>query len=1451
MIIDASRLQSVRTNIQGAGDLVLNAALSEYDVMLEEMYGLFGNMKDTASMKPILEQYFKETIQGELENVGITDMKDDYVDQLSKDVSEYIFNENNHNQEELMNFINAQVVRFECDPVYQSALANPNIMKQQVVEFMKYKGPISIASTLLTKIKAASNVGAQNEAIQKQVECNEIEAGLSDLMKNTYKALVEQYDTYAIIIDIARWKGKNAPSELESSMESVKEAYKKATYYYLMQVNADKILENADYSKLSESVQVNVELSEEPRFEGITKIQYLEKLESYLYEIMVLMEEQIAEFQDNFGQFSGYGENPVQDEQNPNKVYKGNIEYNNEKANVGKTKDIAFEFGEVQGAIDNSSPRGPKANYPHFDNVQKGAVDASGKKPNAVWFNALQNPTGSSNEEKLENRYDEISHYSDREGPIKEFLQLKKNIERLQEKYDFFYWDYKMQLEDNFREEHDSEWNANELSEEWRAYLDDHCYPEYAIYEYSYKTINDRVAAYDKSIGYYFGEMGKVSGDLKKEADQHMQEGFSFIGSMDMNYQIMIKSLETGKDNLEKIVKTLEDFEKKMDEWKKSIDNVNSESVKDNMMNEYQQTLKRYDKKEVQDLLEVVKSLIPVVEAEKKKVESIQYLGEAVYKSQSASDAGKAELKNYLKLGGNNSTGIKFLDKMVNDKTEKAVEKIWKNADKVVARIEKEEGGFDIGWKEKIPMPTNISENSKIKNEVNLKTKDAIKNKTEELIVEFKYDKVAPDGLSYLRILDGVKDDTLEPIIYYNNLKLGDILSIVDGSKKVIDKKEIFIHKLIAEFSAEDLGEEKKESEKQDEEKPSPKESKENAKNASKNSKDANKKGEANPDNASGEISSAWESISSYAQSSAGTDMPGCDMADVNLQEGEDAKSSSGSDTIGSGLDIVNLITDALGNAVEGAYLEEYFTEMFSCRTDNLKSAGAGEEDSVFTNPKFSVSYLNGYGNVKSGADKQFSEKYVTSSWYGKEIEYILWGNTDLDANLTATNAMIYVIRFALNLIYVFTASDIEAFAFSIAAAVCVGPAACAIPIVKACVKILLALAESGIDVVMLDKGEDVKLFKDKESFVCSPTGLANVVKNEITDIAKETADKAVKSAEHAINTAISDIENQANKCVSDFSDKMTVTVDSYIKDQTKVVRETVRDAILQPIISQMSSISGEIVAIREFMDGTNNELVNEAIEDAVHQAFDIIKSNIASMGDGVAARILNKLMEQYGTDMETTVIGKLEEYYAENAIKIPSEADLAEEIMNPIDNYISGMNETIKTELDKVKNSLNDKFEHASGVASEEARSFVHEQFNQANQYISGSIDNMAEQLTGKEEGYDTKSATTGLTLNYKEYCKIFMLMFVGSNQDKMLQRAAVLIQLNVNLEKPENQKIDMTHANTLFAVRAECEMPTLFPWSVKATTDDASGDSDLSWDFSNLGQNKVTIKYCGVNGY
>ena len=51
LIVDGARISAARTSVTGAGDLAMNAALSEYDEILKDVYGLFAMYVTTEELE--------------------------------------------------------------------------------------------------------------------------------------------------------------------------------------------------------------------------------------------------------------------------------------------------------------------------------------------------------------------------------------------------------------------------------------------------------------------------------------------------------------------------------------------------------------------------------------------------------------------------------------------------------------------------------------------------------------------------------------------------------------------------------------------------------------------------------------------------------------------------------------------------------------------------------------------------------------------------------------------------------------------------------------------------------------------------------------------------------------------------------------------------------------------------------------------------------------------------------------------------------------------------------------------------------------------------------------------------------------------------------------------------------------------------------------------------------
>lgn len=131
IIVDASRLFASKTVVSGAGDLTMNAALAQYDKNLKDGYGLTAMAKapDSPEEKQKLQQIFCESI--------------------------YAGNLENKDNEEVNAVIQLSLVEngFEAKGVETSSLADADVLRQQIVEYMKFRGPVYIADDIVQKLK--------------------------------------------------------------------------------------------------------------------------------------------------------------------------------------------------------------------------------------------------------------------------------------------------------------------------------------------------------------------------------------------------------------------------------------------------------------------------------------------------------------------------------------------------------------------------------------------------------------------------------------------------------------------------------------------------------------------------------------------------------------------------------------------------------------------------------------------------------------------------------------------------------------------------------------------------------------------------------------------------------------------------------------------------------------------------------------------------------------------------------------------------------------------------------------------------------------------------------------------------------------------------------------------------------------------------------------------------
>ncbi|MBQ8108437.1 MAG: hypothetical protein IJ129_06820 [Ruminococcus sp.] len=1344
LIIDASRLQAAKTAVSGAGELTANAAMSEYEQVVQDMYGLFAVVQDDADLEPALQDYFKKTINGALAE---TDTSSKTVEAQSEAITQWILQSGGSDDLNFDNMLYMDADSVSVKGVPSSALANPAVMKRQIIEYMKYQGPVSLASTLLSKLSFLKDSGKQTEAVEKKVEFDEAKKQLQSPCDAAYNAC-NDYNTKA-----DEYNNAKASKSYEKMIENVKDHYTKMSKFFLM-MNHSSVKYNDgktyDYNALEEKTDVRTWDMPETVAGRYTDTSEFEKARDY-YLDLVTQAKKIAHFDDTTGgKFTDY-------------YVSASYAYN------------VFIFG-----------------YPKIQDTWKAP---SSKSIYMDWIHNFKKSdhytnnheyAGSENADGLDffigSLYDRQLDYVKKLDEFREFKQCVVDIKTYANEL-YNNWDiYDNAYTKHFKEEYETEHEGEEYTDQdVTAYVnqkknEDTGYQDTMKYKNQFIVMSNAIDGnspavpmlnstiyadfnslntYDNFIwqlsnvfnSMYFYEAGLTEA---KEAFKEMNEYYQYFKSLSDKAQTVIDKL-----NAIKTVMNNEDeggYKKIKTDYENSVNNLPSGDTKEKMKSNMDTSLEGLKEEDIDNLISVAQGFKDYFDGQMSKMETVKFLKSSIVGPYNTSDNG-------IMYEGNQ---IYEKDDYIPNKEDWKASSWTTHAEKIV------EDNFDLGEF----VPGDVKDSGKF---------------------------------------DGLKDDDLT---------------------KVEEKEQFYV-------TLESICKPKQETMSSEEE---------NAVNNVENlSNEATNNAEPSSDDSSGsgdsgsggggeggeeekkgtDIGSILSAVQKYAketkeqnetaQQSAKADLSSAKS--VKVSKDKDSYDKSGKDAKGA-LSAAKKLLESLANiaetAVQYSYMEEYFTEMFSCDTDRL----------ALTN-NVPISTLAG------------AQLNGNTDWYGKEIEYILWGNSDLDANITANYALIYTIRFALNAIYAFTAADIQSFALELATAIA-GWTVIGVPIVQAVITIGLALAESGVDIAKLKDGKDVAIYKSVDTFVCSPTGLTKEV---VSTVVEKASEEVCKYVDETIDKAVDKMKGT----VADNMDALKKKVTDYIDAQTDSLKTKVKDSYVTPVLN----------AVRPIMSHVNQQASNvkSQVETAIDNTFETIKTNIDAQDDGMLKSIEQKVYDTAGETLKQGLKDKFTTYFENVAKNIPNTESLEEIIDAKLDEIESSITDPIKEELDKIEQEMLDKLNEMVDEKVENVKGMFHDKMGEVSEKISGTINEHLSDATQKVT--DASGGSGGFTLNYKEYCKIFIFIHIVTDENIMLNRCAALIQANVQnapkIGEDDQAKpnFDITKAYTMMHVSSDVKIRTLFSWGAQTTFNEATGENDVGFSLGNMTMDSVTMKYDHVNGY
>ncbi|HAG14851.1 MAG TPA: hypothetical protein DCG49_13475 [Ruminococcus sp.] len=1380
MIIDASRLQAAKASIASAGDLTMNAAMSEYEQILQDMYGLFAVAQSEDDLKPALKAYFKQTIESQIA-YNDSDRESAYVQNMANELVEMIFDQPEGDAETVWsNFLQMQIDGFNYTPVDGSALANPAVMKRQVIDYMKYKGPVSLVSTLFRKLDFLKNSSKQADAVEKKIDYTKTLESLEDPCMQAYYALFGNdpehpekvgynpvagfpLDSGSGWNDFYEFAGSSGTPGITMMIEAAKEQYKYMTASKILYVSAP-FQSGIDYSTLQSSTDYGYITSrpEESRSDMESKLDALIEARNQI--INVTNDIGSAQFESAMGSIQVNVD--VDSEDYRESSFNAVVNYNDE--------DDRFE-------------------YPVMSRIQDGGTWKSILDRTAADSSLSESDAWNSEKERynLQTRInDNISAFQDYVRWREDYAYLTNEISRLENALEWNVYNY-YQDEYSDDEEAGVDWYSYFIDEINRGSLRNYVFEAKA----SVAVKNRLDEVYNTAFSNFLSALGNR--DLYNNyADQFENDGYGCLCTAYIYLLSMQETLGDLDTALQAVKDKIHDVQAAKDAWQTSINQVDSSSTRTSMQNDIDTATEGINEEDVDALKARAGEIKQQVDTMIADMESIKYLEQQICRTQTMSDLAELADANIIQRT--------LIDLYAPD--------------------------------DAFPTPPDFSGVSDFEeNRVASDGGEAL-TKAQTLIDTKFVHNVDTSHFSTLQILDGEPED--EPSEKFVKV-LKDIANPIESQGLAEDSDTANEYEQIQE-AAGNVSEGTPGASMAD------------------NAGDGEEVEQEDPDSEPIACPSGGEDgetyflyqiqnyQSSYEESLGGLNPDSYAVSGVDLPDSDDDSADPGA-SLSAAKGLLELIANIGTEIRDTAYMEEYFTEVFTCRTDKLRDAN--------------VVLLNGYTN-QEGAAKQLN---TNTEWYGKEIEFIIWGDGNLDANLTKNDALIFAIRFALNAIYAFTAADIQSFALEIATAIA-GWTVIGVPIVQACITIGIALAESAWDLHLLHQGKDVAIYKNATTFVCSPAGALKTVATEVaTEVITEVVDTAVSHLEEHIDSTIDSLEVSADQHVSDYATQLEGLVNEYIEEQTEQIRAAIESTLVTPLVNKLMSVPQ--------MMRVDGKTAEQAVSDAVDSAFAVVEESLDRMNDGklkeIATDFFNTQSGVLKTSIMNQIVPKFQDALGGEGSTINSSA-ISQALIAPLNaetgdvGIITGIledfKETIRTKLDDVKRTMTDNISGAIHESAGNMKDFLHRQMDAASESIKGTVSSTMQSIAGSDvgsvvtNGADTAATSGGLTLNYKEYCKIFVLLNAATNETKMLRRAAALIQANVRHPADEdmaNGDFEMIAANTLVSVHADLKLGTLFPWCVSDTVDEGTGEDSLDLDFSNLGGRSVTIKYNGINGY
>lgn len=242
---------SVNQNMEkGASDLTMNAALSDYNEILKDVYGIFAMSATEDDLTNNLERYFNNS----LSNISDLDTTDSYTRDYINSLTSWLSTAGSEGSADFDTLINLTNATCDVSYVGGSEVYHSNILKRQILEYMKYRGVVAVSQELINKFSGFSGFDKQSKAIKAKMNYEKELEKVGDSCQTAYNELYEarKQKHTSVTQDIL---GYEIEADCENKIELFKDAYLKTVS--LAKENYDNISKYLVYIKVLEDTSAD------------------------------------------------------------------------------------------------------------------------------------------------------------------------------------------------------------------------------------------------------------------------------------------------------------------------------------------------------------------------------------------------------------------------------------------------------------------------------------------------------------------------------------------------------------------------------------------------------------------------------------------------------------------------------------------------------------------------------------------------------------------------------------------------------------------------------------------------------------------------------------------------------------------------------------------------------------------------------------------------------------------------------------------------------------------------------------------------------------------------------------------------------------------------------------------------------------------------------------------